>query len=61
MRRWPLASARCSLIRRFFYSEPLMAALYREMGRFDDAIALYKSRKTSVVECPLVLRLPTRR
>jgi len=26
----------------FAYSEPLMAALYREMGRFDDAIGLYK-------------------
>ncbi len=42
MKRWPLASARCSLIRHLLYSEPLMAALYREMGRFDDAIALYK-------------------
>ena len=42
MKRWPLASARCSLIRHLLYSEPLVAALYREMGRFDDAIALYK-------------------
>src|SRR5437899_3722464 len=24
------------------YGEPALAALYREMGRFDDAIALYK-------------------
>jgi tetratricopeptide (TPR) repeat protein len=26
----------------FAYGEPLLAALYREMGRFDEAIALYK-------------------
>ena len=26
----------------FVYGEPLLAALYREMGRFDEAIALYK-------------------
>lgn len=26
----------------FLYGEPLLAALYREMGRFDEAIALYK-------------------
>src|SRR5947208_7654450 len=31
----------------FVYGEPLLAALYREMGRFDEAIALYQKAQSS--------------
>src|SRR2546427_6870141 len=30
----------------FVYGEPLLAALYREMGRFDEAIALYQKAQS---------------
>jgi tetratricopeptide (TPR) repeat protein len=41
----------------FLYSEPLLAALYREMGRFDDAIALYKKSQNLSGRVPFGLAI----
>ena len=41
----------------FLYSEPLLAALYREMGRFDDAIALYKKSQNVSGRVPFGLAI----
>ena len=41
----------------FLYSEPLLAALYREIGRFDDAIALYEKSQTISGRVPFGLAI----
>src|SRR5207237_10424828 len=41
----------------FLYGEPLLAALYREMGRFDDAIALYKKSQEMSGRVPFGLAI----
>ena len=57
MKRLRRANARCNSIRRLFTGEPLLAALYREMGRFDEAIALYEKAEISVVDRPFGLAI----
>lgn len=39
-------NAHCNSIPAFLHGEPLLAAVYREMGRFDDAIALYQKAQS---------------
>ncbi len=41
----------------FLYGEPLLAALYREMGRFDDAIDLYKKSQAISGRVPFGLAI----
>jgi len=44
----------------FLHGEPLLAAVYREMGRFDDAIVLYEKAQSFTGNPGSVWRLPTR-
>jgi hypothetical protein len=48
-------SAHCSLIQRFHYGEPMLAALYREMGRLTMQSRSTKRQTTATGEAGLAM------